>query len=169
MAQGDDVTLGPALAGRLLRALGRPLQRGSHHNHYGVSASGSDAIALELVAWPSSPAPTEPTTPISTSTPTTTDGNTAYDFDSRDCHSPQTIKRRPYSQSLLDSSQGHRRANSLDSTTTDSSTASTSSSSSSRSRWETFGQYELTTAYRNPKHVEDRRSRQSREVWREYW
>ncbi|KAK2006983.1 hypothetical protein LZ32DRAFT_63261 [Colletotrichum eremochloae] len=172
MALGDDVTPGPALAGRLLRALGKPLQQRSYYYHHsyrrpGVSASESDAIALELVSWPSSPTATERMTSITT----TTDDNTTYELDSCECDFPQTIKRRRCSQSCLGNLQGHTRANSLDSTTTSSSAASLASSLSptSSSRLGKFGQTESTTTDRNAKLIEARRRKESTELWREYW
>ncbi|KAK1993907.1 hypothetical protein LX36DRAFT_714246 [Colletotrichum falcatum] len=179
MYLGEDVTPGPALAGRLLRALGLPIQQRGYHCHFshGVSASGPDAIALELVPWPSSPAATAlttPTTPTSTTNKTTTDGNTTYELDYCKRDFPQAVKRCRYSPSTLGNLQGHTRANSLDSTTTSSSAASLASSSSptSSSRWgklEKFGQDEPTTADRNVKYAEARRRKESTELWREYW
>ncbi|KDN65272.1 hypothetical protein CSUB01_02073 [Colletotrichum sublineola] len=172
MVLGDDVTPGPALAGRLLRALGKPLQQRSYYYHHsyrrpGVSASESDAIALELVSWPSSPTATERMTSITT----TTDDNTTYELDSCECDFPQTIKRRRCNQSCLGNLQGHTRANSLDSTTTSSSAASLASSLSptSSSRLGKFGQTESTTTDRNAKLIEARRRKESTELWREYW
>ncbi|OHF03326.1 hypothetical protein CORC01_01379 [Colletotrichum orchidophilum] len=178
MTRSDDVTPTPALTGRLLRALGLPssslsrrqrLQRGLCH---GVSTTvwaatettwttdTTDANALELIAWPySTPAPaTDPSTPTWT---TTTDCCSP----SRDCaHDPlETTTRRRHSQQPLDRPQGHRRANSLDSTTTDLSTdssSSTSSSVSSRSRWNLFSSAtnELTASNRRSNGVDDTRT-----------
>ncbi|KXH69448.1 hypothetical protein CSAL01_07825 [Colletotrichum salicis] len=196
MSRSDDVKPTPALTGRLLRALGLPsspllprrqrLQRGLLR--HGVSTlcwttatettditgtDTTDANALELTAWPYSAAPapaTDPSTPTPTST---TDSCSPYcdcEYDpfegtTRRRHSLSTPPERP---------QGHRRANSLDSTTTDSSIESTSSSFSSvssRSRWNLFSSAtdELNISNRRPNGVDDKRSKKSREVWREYW
>ncbi|WQF89602.1 hypothetical protein CDEST_14616 [Colletotrichum destructivum] len=179
MAKGDDVTQCPALAGRLLRVLGLPprprqyhLQRGCQHRYGycpGVFASGPEAatidtIVLELNAWPSSPAATEPK--VASSASNTTDINNDHDYDSCHIDSPQTTTGRRCSQSSPSNrpQQGHRRANSFDSTNTDSSTAS-----SSRSRWDTPSRDGSTASSCSTKHVEDRRSRESRKAWREYW
>ncbi|EXF81667.1 hypothetical protein CFIO01_08003 [Colletotrichum fioriniae PJ7] len=198
MTRSDDVTPTPALTGRLLRALGLPsspllprrqrLQRGLLR--HGVSTSGwtaatettdndtdtTDANALELIAWPYSAAPAAPATDPSTPTLTTTT--------TTDCCSPccdceydpfgTTTRRRHSPSTPLERPQGHRRANSLDSTTTTSSNDSSSSSFSSvssRSRWNPFSSAtdELTTLNRRSNGVDDKRSKKSREVWREYW
>ncbi|WDK23429.1 hypothetical protein CGRA01v4_14722 [Colletotrichum graminicola] len=172
MALGQDAMPGPALAGRLLRALGLPLhQRGNHYSYHGVSDSGPDAIALELAPWPSSPVVTELTTPTSIATTTTTDGSTTYDLDSCECDLPQATGRRCYNRSSLGNLQGHTRANSLDSTTTSSSTTSSASSLSPTpsSRWEKPGHREPTTADRKAKYIEARRRKESTELWRQYW
>ncbi|KXH51266.1 hypothetical protein CSIM01_09656 [Colletotrichum simmondsii] len=186
MTRSDDVTPTPALTGRLLRALGLPsspllprrqrLQRGLLRR--GVSTSGwtatettdndtdtTDANALELIAWPYSAAPaapaTDPSTPRS-STPTTSDCcsprcDCEYD------HFGTTTRRRHSPSTPLERPQGHRRANSLDSTTTTSSNDSSSSSFSSvssRSRWNPFSSTtdELATVNRRFNGVDDKRT-----------
>ncbi|KAK2035362.1 hypothetical protein LX32DRAFT_153425 [Colletotrichum zoysiae] len=179
----QDATPGPALAGRLLRALGLPIhQRGHHHHHHhhyyhhhdGASASEPDAIALELAPWPSPPVATEPTTPTSTTITTTTDGNTTTcELDSCECDFPQTIRRRCCSPSSWGNLQGHTRANSLDSTTTTTSSSATSLTSSpsptSSSRREKYDQDESAAADRKAKYIEARRRKESTELWRQYW
>lgn len=173
MTQGDDVTPGPALAGRLLSALGarQRLQRGRPVSPSGRSRSRSDgattdAIALELIAWPSSPAATKQLT--STSNSITTDP----DPSSCACGPLQTTTTASrHSYSPLGRLQSHRRANSLDSTTTDFSSSSSSSTSSSRSRWNIFAPFfdDFTASNHQTDHEADKRSKKAREVWREYW
>ncbi|KAL0937897.1 uncharacterized protein CTRU02_207628 [Colletotrichum truncatum] len=168
MAPSDDVT---PTAGRLLRPLGLPqshrslgLQRGPvstsgrcshgaasaavHALHCSTEAPEAIApISLELEAWPS-----EPFTPS-----TTTTGADSSEYDST---APTTIPslRRRYSLSPLGILRGHSRANSLDSTTTDSSVAS--SSSSVRSRWNILAPVldELSASRHRPNYAGDKKS-----------
>ncbi|KAF6840679.1 hypothetical protein CPLU01_01050 [Colletotrichum plurivorum] len=186
MAQSGDVT---PVAGRLLRpgkSLG--LQRGS------VSASGRcsngaasaavnalhrspasapEAIApisLELLAWPS-----EPSTPSATATTVAaaiTFSSTDSGYSDRETTLPTAIppslrQRNPGFGRF----RGHSRANSLDSTTTDSSGDSCASTSSSRSKWNIFAPVldGLTASTSRPGCSCDQRSKESSQVWREYW
>ncbi|KAF6806082.1 hypothetical protein CSOJ01_09076 [Colletotrichum sojae] len=180
MAQSGDVT---PVAGRLLRpskSLG--LQRGS------VSASGRcsngaasaavnalhrspasapEAIApisLELLAWPSEPS--------TTAAAAITFSPTDCGYSDRETALPTAIppslrQRNPG----LGRFRGHSRANSLDSTTTDSSGDSCASTSSSRSKWNIFAPFldGLTASTSRPGCPCDQRSKESSQVWREYW
>ncbi|KAF5512814.1 hypothetical protein CGCA056_v012411 [Colletotrichum aenigma] len=181
-----DVTPAAAAAGRLLRTLGLPesqrqslgLQRGTGvpapgRCSHGVASAAVHALhcsteeapeaispttSLELEAWPSEP-----------STPSTAE--------SSECDSvgpstiPPALRRRYSHYSPLGRLRGHSRTNSLDSTATDSSVASSSSTSSTRSRWNIFAPVldELTASNHRSDYASDKKSRQSREVWREYW
>ncbi|KAF3802291.1 hypothetical protein GCG54_00012539 [Colletotrichum gloeosporioides] len=176
-----DVTPAAA-AGRLLRTLGLPesqrqslgLQRGTGvpapgRCSHGVASAAvhalhcsteeapeaiSPTISLELEAWPSEP-----------STPSTAE--------SSECDSvgpstiPPALRRRYSHYSPLGRLRGHSRTNSLDSTA---SIASSSSTSSTRSRWNIFAPVldELTASNHRSDYASDKKSRQSREVWREY-